>query len=252
MENLQIFKNEDFGEIRTLEIENELFFVGKDVAEILGYKNHNKAIKDHIEEEDKGVTKWDTPYGKQKMVVINESGLYSLILSSKLPNAKKFKRWVTSEVLPAIRKTGGYIPVTETDTEQEILAKAMQIMDKTIKQQNAKLESLEIANSELTVEKQIMQPKAEYFDSLVDRHLNTGIRETAKELQVKEKTFVAFLIDKKYLYRDKRGKLMPYANHITNELFTLKECINEKTNWGGTQTLITPKGKETFRLLCVC
>ena len=106
---IQIFKSEVFGEVRTMTNEQgEVFFVGKDVAEALGYSNTRKALQDHVDEEDKGVTKRDTLGGTQKMVVINESGLYSLILSSKLEQAKAFKRWVTSEVLPAIRKTGRY------------------------------------------------------------------------------------------------------------------------------------------------
>jgi len=106
--NLQIFKNEKFGSIRTLNINGEPYFVVKDVAKVLGYSNPRKAISDHVDAEDKGVTKCDTLGGAQKLNVINESGLYSLILSSKLPKAKEFKHWVTSEVLPNIRKTGGY------------------------------------------------------------------------------------------------------------------------------------------------
>ena len=108
MTNLEIFKNEEFGEVRTILINNEPYFVGKDVAKILGYSNPRKALIDHVDSEDKGVTKCDTLGGMQELTVINESGLYSLILSSKLPNAKKFKHWVTSEVLPAIRKHGMY------------------------------------------------------------------------------------------------------------------------------------------------
>lgn len=108
MQELEIFKNEEFGEIRTVVIENEPWFVGKDIAFVLGYSNSRKAIIDHVDDEDKGVTKCDTLGGSQDLTVINESGLYSLILSSKLPIAKKFKRWVTSEVLPSIRKTGHY------------------------------------------------------------------------------------------------------------------------------------------------
>ena len=95
-----------------------------------------------------------------------------------------------------------------------------------------------------------MQPKAEYFDELVDRNLLTSFRETAKQLEIKEKDFIRFLIDKKYIYRDKKGKLMPYAEK-NNGLFEVKECFNDKTKWSGTQTLITPKGRETFRLLCL-
>lgn len=108
MNELQIFKNPEFGQIRSLMIEGEPWFVGKDIASSLGYRVPNKAVREKIDSEDKGVSEMDTPGGKQDLVIINESGLYSLILSSKLPNAKKFKRWVTSEVLPAIRKTGSY------------------------------------------------------------------------------------------------------------------------------------------------
>lgn len=108
MNNIEIFKSADFGEVRTLTIDNKPYFVGKDVATILGYSNSRKALADHVDEEDKGVTKCDTLGGTQELTIINESGLYSLILSSKMPNARKFKRWVTSEVLPAIRKHGMY------------------------------------------------------------------------------------------------------------------------------------------------
>lgn len=107
-DTLQTFSNTEFGNIRTLTIDFEPWFVGKDVAAALGYKEPTKATREKVDDEDKGMSKIDTPMGAQNMIIINESGLYSLILSSKLPNAKKFKRWVTSEVLPAIRKTGSY------------------------------------------------------------------------------------------------------------------------------------------------
>ena len=108
MSDIKIFNNQEFGQVRVLEINGEPYFVGKDVAEKLGYKNISDSLKKHVDDEDKGVAKCDTLGGIQEMTVINESGLYSLILSSKLPTAKKFKRWVTSEVLPSIRKTGSY------------------------------------------------------------------------------------------------------------------------------------------------
>ena len=123
------------------------------------------------------------------------------------------------------------------------------VMARALKYANENLRKLQITVSELTVDNQIMKPKAEYFDELVERNLLTSFRETAKELGIKEKAFIAFLIDHKYLYRDKKGKLMPKADK-NNGLFELKECYNEKTSWKGTQTLVTPKGRETFRLLC--
>ena len=113
---------------------------------------------------------------------------------------------------------------------------------------NDRVKHLMADNARLTVDLEIARPKAEYFDELVDRNLLTNFRETAKQLEVKEKDFVSFLLGHKYIYRDKRGRLMPYAER-NNGLFEIKETINEKTGWSGTQTLITPKGRETFRLL---
>lgn len=247
MENkIQIFENTEFGSIRTLEIDGEPYFVGKDVAEVLGYNNPQKALRDHIDDEDRTVNELFTVNGT-KGILINESGLYSLILSSKLPSAKKFKRWVTSEVLPSIRKHGAYM--TQETIEQAILNPDTLIKLATaLKDEQNKNKQLQAVNSELAVNNQIMKPKAEYFDELVDRNLLTNLRETAKQLEIKQKDFISFLLEKKYLYRDKRGKLMPYANK-NNGLFEIKETFNEKTQWSGTQTLVTPKGRETFRLL---
>lgn len=127
-------------------------------------------------------------------------------------------------------------------TPEELMAKALTVAQKTLADREARL-------SALTVENQVMQPKADYFDELVDRNLLTNFRETAKQLEIKEKAFISFLLEKKYIYRDKRGKLMPYADK-NKGLFEIKECFNEKTQWSGTQTMVTPKGRETFRLLC--
>lgn len=125
------------------------------------------------------------------------------------------------------------------------------IMARALQLSNAKLKEMQITVSALTVENQIMKPKAEYFDELVDRNLLTGIRETAGELGVKQNQFVAFLLEKKYMYRDKKGKLTAYAKPLSDGLFERKECMNEKTQWKGTHDLVTPKGRETFRLLMV-
>lgn len=252
MNELMIFNNPEFGEIRTVEVNGEPWFVGKDVATVLGYgegKSLANAVANHVDEEDKGVTELMTPGGNQKMVIINESGLYSLVLSSKLPGAKRFKRWITSEVIPSIRKHGAYL--TPETLEAAILNPDTMIrLCTALKEEQDKRKALEAANATLAVDNQIMRPKADYFDELVDRNLLTSFRETAKQLDVKEKAFVQFLLDKKYIYRDKKGKLMPYADK-NDGLFEIKECFNEKTQWSGTQTLITPKGRETFRLLFV-
>lgn len=155
MNNLQIFSNEEFGQVRTINIDSDVWFVGKDVAEILGYSNTRKALTDHVDDEDKldGVTIRDSIGREQSPVFINESGLYSLILSSKMPNARKFKRWVTSEVLPAIRKTGSYqkpmsqvemmrIQLGMIDNHEERIAELEQSMTIDYAQQQALKETV--------------------------------------------------------------------------------------------------------------
>ena len=122
------------------------------------------------------------------------------------------------------------------------------VMSRALKMAENQIKKLSVINSQLTVDNNIMKPKADYFDELVDRNLLTNFRETAKQLEVGEKKFINFLIEHKYIYRDKRGKLMPYADK-NKGLFEVKETYNDKTKWSGTQTLITPKGRETFRLL---
>lgn len=142
MQELQIFKNEEFGEVRTVTINNEPWFVGKDVATALGYERTADAIRQHVEAEDKGVGKIQTPGGIQNMTIINESGLYALIFGSKLESAKRFKHWVTSEVLPAIHKHGGYIAGQENMSDEELLAKALMVAQSKIEENRKQIEEL--------------------------------------------------------------------------------------------------------------
>ena len=179
---------------------------------------------------------------------IPENIFYRLAMKAKNETAERFQAMIADEVVPAIRKTGGYIAGEAQMTDEELLARALTMASEKLKQRDARIAELAVQNSELTVQKQIMQPKADYFDQMVDRSLLTSFRETAKLMEVKEKTFVQFLLEHKYIYRDKKGKLMPYEAKNSG-LFETKECINNRTGWGGTQTLITPKGRETFRLL---
>lgn len=191
-----------------------------------------------------------TVFGNPTKSVVNEYGLYNLILASRKKEAKEFKRWITHEVIPSIRKHGGYIAGQEDMSEDEIMARAIVYANSKINDLKSKNERLQMQNSQLTVVNEIMKPKAEYFDDLVDRNLLTGFRETAKALGIKEKVFMKFLLDHKYIYRDKKGKPQPFADK-NKGLFEVKESKNDKTGWVGTQTLITPKGRETFRLLCI-
>lgn len=238
MNELQIFSNPAFGEIRVTDQNGEPWFVAADVCRALDIGNPTQAIVRLDSDESTLISNEG-----REMNIISEPGLYALVLGSRKPEAKAFKRWVTHEVIPSIRRTGGYIAGAESMTPEELMAKALTVAQKTLADREARL-------SVLTVENQIMQPKAEYFDELVDRNLLTNFRETAKQLGVPPKKFVQFLLDKKYVYRDKRGKLMPYEDK-NKGLFEIKEQFNEKTQWAGTQTLVTPKGRETFRLLCL-
>ena len=241
MTDLMIFDNPEFGKIRTIEENGKVLFCAKDVAIALGYKDPTNAIKQHC----RGVVKRHLTDGLGRDQITNfipEGDVYRLAAKSELPGADKFESWVFDEVLPSIRKNGGYIINQDELSPEELMAKALMVAQKTLADREARL-------SALTVENQIMAPKAAYFDELVDRNLLTGPRETAKELNVPPKQFVNFLLDGKYLYRDKKKKLMPYQRHVDDGLFELKECFNDKTRWGGTQTIVTPKGRETFRLL---
>nr|DAZ24273.1 MAG TPA: repressor domain protein [Caudoviricetes sp.] len=246
MNELQTFTNPDFGEVRTLEENGEVLFCASDVAKALGYAKPENAISRHC----RATLKRGTPIsGKmQDINFIPEGDVYRLIARSKLPSAEQFERWVFDEVLPSIRKHGAYM--TPETLQAAIMNPDIMIqLCQQLKAEQDKNTALRADNSKLAVERNIMAPKADYFDELVDRNLLTGIRETAKELGVKQKVFVDFLLDKKYLHRSKSGKLTPTAGK-GDGLFEMKECFNEKTSWAGTQVMVTPKGRETFRLLC--
>lgn len=159
MNELKIFENPVFGKVRVVEQGGEPWFVGKDVAEILGYSNTPKAIRDHVDDEDKLAERIVLSGQNREVAIINESGLYSLILSSKMPKAKEFKRWVTAEVLPAIRKTGGYIAGSEKMSDAELMAKAVLVAQATIKERDARI-------AELESDTQRMKPKEIFADAV--------------------------------------------------------------------------------------
>ena len=240
MEELKIFENEQFGKVRTLQIEKEPYFVAIDVCNILGLTNPTVAISRLDEDE---VTKFNLGGLSGETNIVNEYGLYNLILASRKKEAKLFKRWITHEVLPSIRKHGLYATDELLDNPDFLIDAITKLKEE--REKNLKLQAI---NSKLEVVNEIMQPKAEYFDELVSRNLLTNFRDTAKMLQIKENVFIKFLINKKYIYRDKKGKLVPYAYKNTG-LFEVKETLNHKTDWKGTQTLITPLGREHFRVL---
>lgn len=242
MNKVTIFKYEENKLVRTMNVSGEPWFVLKDVCDVLGLSTPARVAERLDSDEVSQAHLIDSMGRSQEMTIISESGLYNVILRSDKPEAKPFRKWVTAVVLPSIRKNGGYIAGQEELSPQELMAKALLVAQKTLTDRDARIK-------ELTAQNQIMQPKAEYFDELVARNLLTNFRETAKELGIKEKDFIGWLLDHRYVYRDQKNKLMPYAAK-NNGLFEVKEGKGRHNDWAGTQTLITPKGRETFRLLC--
>ena len=235
MSSLITFENMEFGKLTVIEKDGEFFFIGKEVAEKLGYARGRKAVLDHVDAEDIDEVPFQDAIGRmQKTSIINESGLYSLILSSKLPQAKNFKRWITTEVLPSIRKNGGYLKNQEHMSNEEILANAVLLANHLIAEKEKIIEDLE--------------PKAKYFDELVNNHLLTNFRNTSKELHIPQKVFIQFLIDKELIYRDKKNRLLPYAKN-NKGYFEVKEWCKEGSEAVGIQTFVTPKGRSYLLLL---
>lgn len=173
---------------------------------------------------------------------IPENVFYRLAMKAKNEAAEAFQAKIADEVIPSIRKHGGYIAGQEHMSDADLMAAALLVAQRQLAERDVRISSLQVQNA-------IMSPKADYFDELVERNTLTNFRETAKELGLAPKKFIGFLLDKRFIYRDQKGKLLPYE--AKNEgLFEVKETFNEKTAWSGTQTLVTPKGRETFRLLC--
>ena len=245
MENNMIIKtNEMFGDLRIVMVDSEPWFVGKDIAEKLGYKEPRSAVSKKVDLEDRGVSKMATPSGVQEMTIINESGLYSLILSSKLQEAKQFKRWVTSEVLPSIRKDGGYISISNEMSDEEIMAKALVVAQKTIERKNLELQE----QKKIILEQ---QPKVEFYDDVAGSKDAVAMKEVAKVLGIKgmgRNKLFKFLRDRKILDRNN----MPYQEYVDRGYFRVIEQ-RYNTNNGDIKitftTLVYNKGIEYIRKL---
>lgn len=238
MSELKIFNNEEFGKIRTVTIDNEPWFVGKDVAVILGYSNPQKALRDHVDEEDRTLNDSFTVNGT-KGILINESGLYGLILSSKLPNAKKFKHWVTAEVLPVLRKTGRYN--LQQPQGKELLALAVLEAQKTIEEQTAQIEE--------------MKPKAIFADAVATSHTSILIGDLAKILkqngiETGQKRLFEWLRENGYLSKRKGTEWnSPTQKSINLGLFEVKETTAMNPDGSvriNRTTKVTGKGQQYF------
>lgn len=229
MNELQVFKNQEFGSVRTLVIDNEPWFVGKDVAEALGYEKPTDTVRKRVDEYDRGISKMETPSGKQNMVIINESGLYSLVLSSKLPSAKKFKRWVTSEVLPALRKTGQY-QVKEL-SGQELMAKAL------IEAQSV------LAAKDKVIEE--MKPKASYYDVILNCKGLLATSVIAKDYGWSAIRLNEYLHKKGIQFKQGKTWLLyqKYATEGYASTKTHEHLGNDGTNHANVHTYWTQKGR---------
>lgn len=236
--DIRIFENAEFGTVRTIMINDEPWFVGKDIAKILGYTETAKAIRMHVDEDDKGVSVLDTPGGRQRFTVINESGLYSLILSSKLNKAKQFKRWVTSDILPTIRRTGGYVSNDELFTNTYLPfaddnTKALfrlQLM--TIRQLNARIEH--------------DQPLVEFAEHVASTNdvidMNTMAKLAAqKNIRIGRTRMMRWMKKKKILLPNN----LPYQKYIDKGYFVVKETTYKRGSKTFTyqQAFVTGKGQ---------
>lgn len=231
------FHNSEFGTVRVIDDHGVLLFCGADVAFALGYAKPRNAIRAHCRSALKrGIL---TNGGRQELTFITEGDVYRLIVKSRLEQAEKFEHWVFDEVLPAIRKNGGYVTdglLERIKQDPEIL---MEFAENLVRERNR--------NQELTTTVQQLQVKADYYDHFMDKGECTNIRISAKEMGISEKKFVKFLINGSFLYRSPSGTLLPYAVSKNKGLFIVRDFINN--GYFGSQTLITPKGKEFFKTL---
>lgn len=236
MNDIQIFKSEEFGSVRTTKIDDEPFMIGSDVAIALGYTNPAKAIRDHVDEEDKLTEQIVLSGQVREAICINESGLYSLIMSSRLPNAKKFKRWVTSEVLPSIRKTGGYhLPQTYSEALRELAAQAEK-------------------NERLRIENERMKPKEIFADAVATSKTSILIGELAKLIAqngypIGQTRLFKWMREHGYLIKDGSSKNMPMQRYVQQGLFEIKESSVQNPD-GSVRitktTKVTGKGQQYF------
>lgn len=244
MNEIKVFENEQFGSLRTLELNGYPWFVGKDVAEALGYSNSRKALADHVQDDDKGVTKWNTLGGKQDLTIINESGLYSLIMSSKLPSAKQFKHWVTSEVLPSIRKNGAYLTgkkAYDITHDPNSLADLLLQAGEQLKQK------------ELVIQE--MKPKALFADAVSASHTSILIGDLAKLLrqngvETGQRRLFDWMRHNGYLIKAKgQSYNMPTQRAMEMGLFEVKERTINNSDGSVTisrTTKVTGKGQQFF------
>lgn len=236
MNELQVFKNAKFGSVRTIVIAGEPFFVGKDVADILGYSNPLKALRDHVDDEDKGVNEMDTPGGRQQIILINESGLYSLILRSQLPKARQFKRWVTSEVLPTIRRHGMY--AIDEILENPDLAIAALTQLKEERRKRKELELMAAVQKQQIAE---LSPKASYYDLILQNKNTVPVTQIAKDYGMSGRRFNELLHEFGVQYRFRKTWLL--YQHYADLGYTQSKTFVIDADKSVMHTYWTQKGR---------
>lgn len=236
MNELQVFKNAEFGSVRTTVIDGEPFFVGKDVAEILGYSNSRDAISKHVDEEDKGVAKCDTLGGMQELTLINESGLYSLILRSQLPKARQFKRWVTAEILPAIRRRGMYA-IDEILENPDLAIEALT----QLKEERRKRKALELTAAVQKQQIAELSPKASYYDLILQNRNTVPVTQIAKDYGISGRKFNELLHDLGVQYRFRKTWLL--YQHYADLGYTQSKTFAIDAEKSVMHTYWTQKGR---------
>lgn len=239
MNDLTVFSNADFGQIRTIMIDDEPWFVGNDIAKALGYSAYRDAVIKHVDSEDKLCRQIDYAGQNRTVTFINESGMYSLVFSSRLESAKAFKRWVTSEVLPTLRKTGSY--AIDTDIESYKIDDPIERAKRWIEEQEEK----KLLESKIEAD----APKVKAFDDLIDSKMLINFRDAAKEIGISQTQLTGWLIENKYIYKTPKNEIRPMEPHVASGLFKIKPFKSPNSWYTGSQTFLTPKGLATFKVI---
>lgn len=239
MNELRIFENEEFGVVRTITVGKETWFVAVDVAKALGYQNGSRDINRHVDDEDKKEHILHDGYQNRTVTIINESGLYSMIFGSKLESARKFKKWVTGEVLPQIRETGSY-SINEKSDSYTIENPAERA--RRWAEEYEERVALEAKVKEL-------EPKAHVHDQLLDSSFLVNFRDAAKEIGISQSQFTGWLKENGYVYSNSAGELRPMEQYMSSGLFAMKPYQNPYNGYCSSRTFITPRGLSAFKIM---
>ena len=243
MNEIRIFQNPEFGEVRTVTIENEVWFVGNDVARALGYQRPDQAVRTNVDEEDStlmGVS--DANNHTQQMKVINESGLYSLVMSSRLPSAKRFRHWVTSEVLPALARTGEY---KMQKPDSYTISDPVERAKRWIEEQEDKNKEIKIRDDKITE----LEPKAMICDEMISSNMLMNFRDAAYILGISQSQFTGWLEENGYVYRNADNLLRPTEKYRNSGLFEVKPFKSRSSYYTGAQTCVTARGLAAFKVI---